>query len=103
MDATLPDIARNIANNVKSLSLSMLWALYAAVLIVLGIARRLRWVRLAGLSLLMVPVVKLFVFDVFELEQGYRVAAFMSLGAILVAGGFLYQKFRGTIREFLLE
>ena len=103
VDAALPDGARSIVNNLMSLSLSMLWALYAALLIVLGFARRLRWVRLAGLALLMVPVVKLFVFDVFELEQGYRVAAFMGLGAILVAGGFLYQKFRGAIREFLLD
>ena len=103
VDAALPDVARSIVNNLMSLSLSMLWALYAALLIVLGFARRLRWVRLAGLALLMVPVVKLFVFDVFELEQGYRVVAFMGLGAILVAGGFLYQKFRGAIREFLLD
>ena len=103
VDAALPDVSRSIANNLKSLSLSMLWALYAALLIVLGFARRLRWVRLTGLALLMVPVVKLFVLDVFELEQGYRVAAFMSLGAILVAGGFLYQRFRGAIREFLLD
>lgn len=103
VDAALPDVARSIVNNLKSLSLSMLWALYAVLLIVLGFARRLRWVRWAGLALLMVPVVKLFVFDVFELEQGYRVAAFMSLGAILVAGGFLYQRFRGAIREFLLD
>jgi len=58
---------------------------------------------LGGLVLLMVPVVKLFVVDVFELEQGYRVAAFMSLGAILVSGGFLYQRFRGAIRELLLD
>ena len=102
-DATLPDTARSIVNNLKSLSLSILWALYAVLLIVLGFARRLRWVRLVGLALLMVPVVKLFALDVFELEQGYRVAAFMSLGAILVAGGFLYQRFRGAIREFLLD
>jgi uncharacterized membrane protein len=103
VDAALPDVARSIVNNLKSLSLSMLWALYATLLIVLGFARQLRWVRWAGLALLMVPVIKLFVFDVFELEQGYRVAAFMSLGAILVAGGFLYQRFRGAIREFLLD
>ena len=103
VDAALPDVARSIVNNLKSLSLSILWALYAVLLIVLGFARRLRWVRLVGLALLMVPVGKLFALDVFELEQGYRVAAFMTLGAILVAAGFLYQRFRGVIRELLLD
>jgi uncharacterized membrane protein len=96
-------VPSGIAGNVMSLSLSILWALYAAVLIVLGIAGHWRWVRIAGLGLLAIPVVKLFGYDVFELEQGYRVAAFLSLGAILVAGGFLYQRFRGAIRGFLLE
>jgi uncharacterized membrane protein len=96
-------VPARIAGNVTSLSLSILWALYAAVLMVLGIARRWRWVCVAGLGLLAVPVVKLFGYDIFELEQGYRVAAFMILGAILVAGGFLYQRFRGAIRGFLLE
>jgi uncharacterized membrane protein len=103
VDSDFFAVSGEIADNVKSLSLSILWALYAAVLIILGMARGWRWVRLAGLALLAVPVVKLFVYDVFELEQGYRVAAFLSLGAILVAGGFLYQRFRGAIREFLLE
>jgi uncharacterized membrane protein len=103
VDRGLVAVPAGAANNVKSLALSILWALYAGGLIVLGIARRSRWVRLAGLALLAVPVIKLFVSDVFELDQGYRVAAFIILGAILLVGGFLYQRFRGAIREFLLE
>jgi uncharacterized membrane protein len=103
VDSEFFAVPSGIAGNVMSLSLSILWALYAAVLIVLGIGGHWRWVRIAGLGLLAVPVVKLFGYDVFELEQGYRVAAFLSLGAILVAGGFLYQRFRGAIRGFLLE
>lgn len=103
VDSGLVNVPNGAADNVKSLSLSILWALYAAGLMVLGIARRWRWVRLAGLALLAVPVIKLFGYDVFELDQGYRVAAFISLGGILMAGGFLYQRFRGAIRGFLLE
>ena len=96
-------IDRSIAGNVTSLSLSGLWALYAAILIVLGIVRRLRLLRLSGLGLLAVPIIKLFVYDTFSLEQEYRVAAFIGLGALLVAGGFLYQRYNRVIREFLLE
>jgi uncharacterized membrane protein len=103
VDSEFFAVSSGIAGNVMSLSLSILWALYAAVLIVLGVGGHWRWVRIAGLGLLAVPVVKLFGYDVFELEQGYRVAAFLSLGVILVAGGFLYQRFRGAIRGFLLE
>ena len=97
------DVAPNVAGNVISLSLSVLWAVYAAVLIVLGIVRRDRYVRLAGLALLALPVVKLFAYDAFELEQVYRVIAFIGLGALLVIGGFLYQRYSRVIRGFLLE
>ena len=91
------------AGNLKSLSLSGLWALYAAILIVLGIVRRWRWLRLSGLGLLAIPVLKLFVYDAFSLEREYRVAAFIGLGALLVAGGFLYQRYSRVIRGFLLD
>ena len=97
------DVPRGIADNVTSLSLSILWAVYAAILIVAGIAMRWRWVRLAGLALLAVPVLKLFIFDTFSLEREYRVAAYLVLGILLVAGGFLYQRYSRAIRGFLLE
>ena len=60
-------------------------------------------VRLASLGLLAVPIVKLFLFDSFALDQGYRVAAFLSLGVILLIGGFLYQRYGEVIRGFLFE
>ncbi len=92
-----------IVESVTSLVLGLLWALYAAALIVLGIVRRSRWVRIAGLGLLAIPVIKLFTFDAFQLEQEYRVAAFIGLGFILLIGGFLYQRYRRIIQEFLRD
>ncbi len=92
-----------IAGQVVSLSLSGLWAAYAAVLIILGIAFRTYWLRVAGLGLLAVPVIKLFAYDAFELAQAYRVAAFIGLGVMLIAGGFLYQRYGRAIRGVLLD
>ena len=89
--------------NIISLSLSALWTVYAAVLIVLGIVRQERLLRLGGLALLAVPVLKLFLYDSFELDQGYRVAAFIGLGVLLLAGGLLYQRYSRQIRGFLLD
>ncbi len=87
----------------KSLALSMVWALYASVGLTVGILRRWRVVRLASLCLLAVPIVKLFLFDSFALDQGYRVAAFLSMGGILLVGGLLYQRYGEAIRGFLFE
>ena len=57
--------------------------------------------KLAGMALLAIPVVKLFVFDVFLLEQGYRVAAFVTLGGLLLATGLVYQRYSQAVRGFL--
>ena len=58
----------------------MLWAVYAVGVIGVGIARQSSRIRLAGMALLAVPLVKLFGFDVFLLEREYRVAAFGDAG-----------------------
>ena len=89
--------------NAQNLSLTVLWAVYALVLLAVGIIGKLRAVRLAGLALLTIPVAKVFVYDVFQLEQAYRVAAFIGLGALLLIGGYLYQRFGHAIREFVTE
>ena len=102
-NSALFDLPDRVADNVASLGLSLLWAMYAATLIVLGVARRWRWVRVAGLGLLAAPVIKLFAFDSLQLEQEYRVIAFLVLGLMLVAGGLLYQRYSRVVRGFLFE
>ena len=84
----------------KHLSLTVLWAVYAIGGIAAGIALRSSKVRLVGMMLLGIPVIKLFVFDVFLLEQGYRVAAFVTLGALLLGTGLVYQRYSIAIRGF---
>ena len=86
-----------------NLSLTTLWAVYASGLLIVGIAAKTRQVRLAGLGLLLVPVVKVFAYDVFQLEQIYRVVAFLGLGGLLLAGGYLYHRFSQAIRGFIVE
>ena len=103
VDSGVVDMSREAEPHVKSLSLSLLWGLYASVMLIIGIVRRWQPVRLGGLALLAIPVAKLFVVDTFELEQGYRVAAYFSLGFILLAGGLLYQRYGEAIKGFLFE
>jgi len=97
------DVAEEDEANVISLSLSVLWAGYAGIGLFIGVVRKSKQVRQAALLLLAVPVIKLFVFDTFALDSGYRVAAFMSLGLLLVAGGYLYQRYEEAVKGFLFE
>ena len=93
-------IAKDLTS-AKQLSLTVLWAVYAIGLIAAGIIWKYSRVRLAGIGLLTIAVGKLFVFDVFQLERGYRVAAFVTLGAILLGIGLIYQRYSQAVRGFL--
>ena len=87
--------------NAQNLSLTILWTVYAVALLVVGIAKRWRQVRLGALILLAIPIAKVFVYDVFALERVYRIVAFIGLGLLLLASAYLYHRYSKAIRGFL--
>ncbi len=89
--------------NAQRLSLTALWAVYAMVLLGIGIAKRWRQVRLWALVLIAIPIIKLFLYDVFVLQPLYRVIAFAGLGFLLLVGGYLYQRFGKAVKGFLVQ
>ena len=97
----LADRLRTDTFGAQQLSLTVLWAVYAVGVIGVGIARQSSRIRLAGMALLAVPLVKLFGFDVFLLEREYRVAAFVTLGVLMLGTGLVYQRYSQAVRGFL--
>lgn len=95
--------AREGLRNAQNLSLTAVWAIYAVIGLVIGIVKRWRPVRIGALILLAVPIVKVFVYDVFKLEMGYRIAAFVGLGVLLIVSGYLYQRYSKIIKGFFIE
>jgi len=47
-----------------------------------------------GITMLAITIAKVFVVDLTSLEQGYRIAAFVGLGVLVLAISLLYQKRR---------
>jgi uncharacterized membrane protein len=76
----------------KQVSLSVVWALYGAGLLLAGRVRRSRLLRLMALALLGLTTLKVFFFDLSSLDSAYRIVSFIVLGAILLAVSYLYQK-----------
>ena len=85
------------------LALTALWAIYAVALLVVGMIKQWRPVRLAALALLAIPIIKVFVYDVFALTQLYRIIAFVGLGVLLLASAYLYQRYSKSIRGFIAK
>ena len=83
----------------SQLTLSVVWGLYAGAVIAVGFARRFKPVRLLGMSLLGLTVLKVFLVDMQSLARGYRIAAFVALGVLLLGISLLYQRERRSELE----
>jgi len=77
----------------RDMTYSIAWALFALVLLVAGIGKKLRAVRYAGLALIGVTLLKLFFHDLSQLGQLQRIGAFVGVAVILLVASFLYQRF----------
>ncbi len=89
--------------NARNLSLSVLWAIHAAILMVVGIVYRLRYARLLALGGFVVVILKVFLVDIGQLKDLYRIISFISLGAILLIVSFLFYRYKEEVKKFLLE
>ena len=76
--------------------ISILWTVYALSLILTGIRRNIRTMRLVGLTLFAIVAGKVFIVDLARLDQIYRVVAFIVLGILVLGGSFVYLKYRHT-------
>ena len=77
----------------ESYAYSAVWLLFALALFVAGIRLGRQYVRYAGLGVMVLVVLKVFLWDLSSLEGLYRIASFIGLGLCLVGIGWLYQRF----------
>jgi len=76
----------------RGFAYSALWMAYGAMLMVVGFLRRSAFVRWQALLLIAATIVKVFLYDVSQLDRGYRIVSFIVLGALLLAISFVYQR-----------
>jgi uncharacterized membrane protein len=74
--------------------MSAFWAATGLGAVVWGLVRRAPSVRLGGLALLGIAIVKVWTYDLSELEDIARAISFIGLGLLLLVGAFAYQRFR---------
>jgi uncharacterized membrane protein len=86
-------------NFARDMSYSIAWALFALLLLIVGIRKAVGAVRYASLALLGVTILKLFLHDLSQLDQLYRIAAFIVVAIIAIVASFLYQRFLGASQK----
>jgi uncharacterized membrane protein len=76
----------------RDFTYSALWMSYGAMLMIVGFWRRSAFVRWQALVLIAFTIGKVFLYDVSDLDRGYRILSFIVLGALLLAISFVYQR-----------
>jgi uncharacterized membrane protein len=75
----------------QALAISAFLMVYGGLLLAVGFWKRSAFIRWQALVLIVFTIGKTFIYDMRNLSQGYRVASFMGLGALLLAVSFAYQ------------
>lgn len=76
----------------ETYSYSALWLVMGVVLLTLGVWQKSQVLRIASAALISVAVVKVFLFDMSELEGVLRALSFIGLGVVLIGIGLFYQR-----------
>ncbi|MES2630099.1 MAG: DUF2339 domain-containing protein [Bacteroidota bacterium] len=83
----------------KKLGLSILWGTYSLAIIVYGIRRHQRQLRILGLALFGATLLKLFSYDLTNLSTVSKTILFVVLGVLLLIISFLYNKYKTYLDE----
>ncbi len=80
-------------NLARDMTYSIAWGAFALALVVAGLWGKIRAARYAGIALLCVTLLKLFLHDLASLQALYRIGAFLGVAIIAIAASFLFQRF----------
>ncbi|MDQ3394619.1 MAG: DUF2339 domain-containing protein [Bacteroidota bacterium] len=81
------------------LGLSILWGIYSLFMIVLGIWKKKKHLRMAAIILFSITLLKLFTYDISHLDTIAKTIVFVSLGILLLIISFLYNKYKSAISD----
>jgi uncharacterized membrane protein len=79
-------------HRVGQMSISAWWAVYATVVLVIGFVARRGLLRWTALALFGITVIKVFFWDMADLDEIYRIAAFFVLAVLLGSAAWIYQR-----------
>lgn len=83
----------------KLFASTLLLAVYGLALLMIGVQTRTVLNRIFGLVLFVMVVLKLYLSDVWNLDKVFRMIAFLALGGLLVAGSYVYSRYRSRIES----
>lgn len=81
------------ASFAQDMAYSLAWALFAFALLAVGFKLKNAATRYAGVGLLLLTLLKLFLHDLWRLGGLYRIGSLVGLAVVLIVVSFIYQRF----------
>jgi uncharacterized membrane protein len=82
---------------VLTFSISAIWAGYAALLLAIGIAARLKSARLLAIGIFGVTLIKMVGSDLWSIGPVHRIVSFAGIGALLLACSLLFHRVKHVV------
>lgn len=86
---------------VNNVAISIFWLLYAVAALIVGMAKKVRVMRLLALTLFLASIIKIVLYDLAGAEAIYRIISFIVLGIVLIFASYLYATHKDRIKHFI--
>ncbi len=87
------------AEHSYKLEITILWGVYSLMLIAIGIGQKKKHLRISAIVLFSVTLIKLFFYDISQMEAIGKTVVFVALGILLLTISFLYNKYKDKITD----
>lgn len=101
MNAQSTDDIYSLENHFSVLYLPIIWAVLACLSIYFGLKKEIPEFNKIGFSLLGVMILKLYAYDVWQMDNVSRIIAFILLGIILLLSSFMFQRLKIIVRNLV--
>lgn len=75
------------------------WGICSFIVMIIGMKYKRRDLRIISLTLFLIIILKLFLYDIRGISEGGKIAAFIVLGIILLIVSFMYQKLKKLVLD----
>ena len=86
-----------ILQQTSKIGYPIIWGIFSFMLMIVGMKKEIKMLRIISLSVFLLTLLKLFILDIRDISSGGKVAAFISLGILLLVVSFMYQKLKKII------
>ena len=91
------DKLREIKIQIIKIGYPILWGVISFALLILGIKKNWKQIRIIALSLLGITIIKLFAYDINNASETGKIIAFILLGVLILIISFVYQKIKKLV------